>query len=174
MKTLVIHPKDKSTDFLSEIYAGKDWTVITKPSVSKSFLKQQIQEHDRIVMLGHGCDKGLFAINGKSIRMMIDSSLVYLLRDKECVCIWCNANQFVKKYELKGFHTGMIISEWEEAYAFCVYEFSNSQIEYSNQLFAKVIANHFESETIVKDVLKDYQNSDNPIIGFNRDNIFST
>lgn len=28
MKTLVIHPKDSTTDFLSEIYSDKDWTVI--------------------------------------------------------------------------------------------------------------------------------------------------
>jgi len=28
MKTLIIHPEDTSTDFLSTIYEGKDWTII--------------------------------------------------------------------------------------------------------------------------------------------------
>lgn len=58
MKTLVIHPKDITTDFLSDIYSDKDWTVINI-NVSKSFLKKQIKEHDRIVMLGHGTGEGL-------------------------------------------------------------------------------------------------------------------
>jgi hypothetical protein len=40
---------------------------------------------------------------------------VYLLRDKIGVYIWCNANVFVEKYGLKGFYTGMIISEYEES-----------------------------------------------------------
>lgn len=174
MKTLVIHPKDKSTDFLSEIYSGKDWTVITNPGISKSTLKEEIKNHDRIVMLGHGSEHGLYAMNGQSIRMMIDSSLVYLLRDKLCVCIWCNANQFVKKYQLRvQLYTGMIISEFEEAYMFGISDFKTSQLDYSNELFAKSIAKHFESSCVVDDILKDYQDIGNPIIWFNRTSIFS-
>lgn len=61
MKTLVIHPKDQTTDFLSVIYDDKDWTIINT-NVSKSYLKTQIKSHDRIVMLGHGTDKGLLRI----------------------------------------------------------------------------------------------------------------
>lgn len=38
MKTLAIHPKDITTDFLSEIYSDKDWTVITE-NISKKKLK---------------------------------------------------------------------------------------------------------------------------------------
>ena len=110
MKTLVIHPKDTTTDFLSLIYEDKDWTVITD-NISKSALKRQIKAHDRIVMLGHGMETGLIGFN----RLVIDSNLVYLLREKHCVCIWCNADKFVLKYGLKGFYTGMIISEVQEA-----------------------------------------------------------
>ena len=58
MKTLVIHPKDSTTDFLSDIYIDKEWTLITK-NVSKKILKESIKEHDRIIMLGHGTEKGL-------------------------------------------------------------------------------------------------------------------
>lgn len=83
--TLVIHPKDQTTDFLSEIYLDKNWTVINT-NTSKKFLKEQILTHDRIVMLGHGTEKGLLGYD----RYIIDSTLVYLLREKECVCIWCN------------------------------------------------------------------------------------
>ena len=27
IKTLVIHPEDETTDFLSPIYEGRDWTI---------------------------------------------------------------------------------------------------------------------------------------------------
>jgi len=52
MKTLVIHPFDVTTGFLSVIYEGKkDWTVIDT-NVSSKFLKEQIKNHNRIIMLG--------------------------------------------------------------------------------------------------------------------------
>src|SRR5690606_14597319 len=101
--------------FLSDIYLDKNYTIITT-NTSKSFLKEQIQSHDRIVMLGHGNENGLFGFD----RFVIDSNFVYLLREKICVCIWCNADVFVKKYRLKGFYTGMIISEYDEALLYCV------------------------------------------------------
>jgi len=111
MKTLVIHPKDSTTDFLKVIYSEKDWTIIDDNNISTSKLKENIKSHDRIIMLGHGSDKGLFGQN----RLIINSNLVYLLKDKNCVCIWCNADEFVKKYKLNGFYTGMIISDYDEA-----------------------------------------------------------
>lgn len=43
MKTLVIHPKDSTTDFLCEIYKDKkDWTIINS-NVAKKLLKEQIK-----------------------------------------------------------------------------------------------------------------------------------
>ena len=60
-------------------------------NTSKSFLKQQIILHDRIIMLGHGTEEGLIGFN----RFFINSSLVYLLREKICVCIWCNADGII-------------------------------------------------------------------------------
>lgn len=141
MKTLVIHPKDITTDFLSDIYSDKDWTVINI-NVSKSFLKKQIKEHDRIVMLGHGTGEGLIGFK----RLIIDSNYVYLLRDKITVCIWCNADNFVKKYNLKGFYTGMIISEMDEANCYSLYETSQANITASNILFATAIKNAIDSD----------------------------
>lgn len=143
MKTLVIHPKDQTTDFLREIYVGKDWTVIDFNPSSK-ILKEQIKKHDRIVMLGHGSEKGLFGFN----RMVIDSTLVYLLREKQCVAIWCNANVFVEKYNLKGFYTGMIISEYEEALMYCI-PADSFWIDQSNTDFSLAIKNSIESEDML-------------------------
>ena len=67
-----------------------------------------VNDHDRIVMMGHGYPHGLFY-------SYIDSKLVYLLKEKECVCIWCNSDQFVNRYKFTGFFTGMFISEVREA-----------------------------------------------------------
>jgi len=165
MKTLIIHPKDSTTDFLTEIYSDKDWTVINS-NVSSKFLKEQIKLHDRIVMLGHGTEQGLIGFN----KFVINSSLVYLLREKYCVCIWCNADLFVKKYDLKGFYTGMIVSEFEEALMYGLpigFEF----IKESNIDFANAIKNSIDSENFLDDVKKLYEGN-SAIVEFNRKNLY--
>jgi hypothetical protein len=58
MKTLVIHPKDETTEFLSKIYADKDWKVMSS-KLTKADLTKQIVVHDRIVMMWNGGKMGL-------------------------------------------------------------------------------------------------------------------
>ena len=54
MSTLIIHPDDSSTTFLERVYAPiEDKTVITG-GYSKREVSQMIQEHDRVMMMGHG------------------------------------------------------------------------------------------------------------------------
>lgn len=167
MKTLVIHPEDNSTDFLSIIYEDKNWTVINK-NVSKSELKKQIKNHDRIVILGHGSEDGLYGFG----HFVIDSNFVYLLREKQCVCIWCNADVFVKKYDLKGFYTGMIISEFEEAMMYCLYEISFKDIEQSSILFSNAIKQTIDSPQMLSEAQLLYKSDTNKIIMFNQENLY--
>jgi hypothetical protein len=167
MKTLVIHPKDTTTDFLSDIYKDKDWTVITE-NISKSQLKLEIIHHDRIVMLGHGCEDGLYDL--KHNRFVISSELVYLLRPKNCVGVWCNADKFFEKYKLSGFYTGMIISEVDEAYLYGICECFDV-IEQSNKLFAYAIKESIDLTDIVDNVKQIYV-GDNEIISFNKNNLY--
>jgi hypothetical protein len=35
--------------------------------------------------------------------------------DNKLVFIWCNADQFMKRHQLRGFYSGMFISEVQEA-----------------------------------------------------------
>lgn len=168
MKTLVIHPKDPTTDFLSDIYSDKDWTIITSPK-SKSELKRTIKEHDRIVMLGHGTENGLYDLLNK--RLVIDSSWVQFLREKQCVCIWCNANIFVEKYKLKGFYTGMIVSDLDEAYYFSLNTNWDMIIE-SNILFASSIKDAIDSDDMLNIVKSKYDIIGNDIIDYNKYNLF--
>jgi len=165
MKTLVIHPKDLTTDFLSEIYSDKNWTVVNT-NISKKFLKEQIKSHDRIVMLGHGTEAGLIGFN----KIMIDSTWVYLLREKICVCIWCNADVFVKKYDLKGFYTGMIISEYEEALIYGV-NTNFHWINESNTDFALAIKKSIDEENML-DKAKLLYEGNSPVVEFNRNNLY--
>ncbi|MCK9416528.1 hypothetical protein M0Q97_07725 [Candidatus Dojkabacteria bacterium] len=167
MKTLVIHPRDTTTDFLSDIYKDKDWTVITE-NISKSQLKLKIIHHDRIVMLGHGNKDGLYYF--KHNRFIVSSELVYLLRSKICVGIWCNADKFFEKYKLSGFNTGMIISEIDEAYQYGV-RGSFDIIEQSNKLFAYAIKESIDLTNIVDNVKQIYV-GDNEIISFNKNNLY--
>lgn len=165
MTTLVIHPDDPTTDFLSVIYADKDWTVI-RHNVSKTDLKIAINAHDRIIMLGHGNNYGMFGFG----RFVIDSRWVYLLRHKAVVCIWCNADLFVRKYALKGLYTGMIVSDYMEANLYCVQD-KGTDIDDSNKLFAKAMSSAVDGASL-NDVLSIYNDPDNYVINFNRQNIY--
>lgn len=166
MKTLVIHPKDESTSFLSKIYEGKSWTLLPD-NASKSFIRKQIILHERIIMLGHGSENGLIGFG----RFVIDSGFVQFLRGKIILAIWCHSNIFVEKYGLKGNYTGMIISEQEEAVQYFI-RATNKEIEESNILFATSIRDSLKEIDFVKRVLETYKGSSD-IIAFNRLNIHS-
>lgn len=115
MKTLVIHPDDRSTDFLKPIYQSiPNKTVITRGSMEE--VRKLIKQHGRILMMGHGSPSGLFSLGlFKSPLHVIGEREVELLRGKKCVFIWCHADQFVERFKLKGLYSGMFISEVGEA-----------------------------------------------------------
>lgn len=168
MGTLVIHPDDRSTDFLSAIYEGKDWTVM-RHYVSSNEIKDAIKAHDRIIMMGHGSDEGLY---GKYGGLLITSELVYLLREKYCVCIWCYAKEFFEKYKLKGKYTDMIISELEEANYMNVATANASHILQSNNLFALTMRDFVNDEITLGEAIEQYKDDTNPVIEYNRVRIF--
>ena len=169
MKTLVIHPKENSTDFLSHIYKDKDFTVVND-NIGNSKKRKLLKEHDRIIMLGHGTKDGLFGHK----KFMIDSNDVATLREKEVVAIWCNADEFVKKYGLKGFYSGMFISEIDEAYYEGVYGLTVDEIEKSNNDFAKILGKHLDSKNTLKKVKEEYKNDDSSVVIFNSQRLYSS
>jgi len=168
MKTLVIHPFDHTTQFLSKIYVGKDWTIIST-NISRSALRKQIKDHDRIVMLGHGTEEGLIGFD----KRFIDSRWVQQLREKEIVAIWCNADKFVEKYGLNGFYTGMIISEYEEALMYCVTT-GSTDIDESNRIFADAIHEAIDHPNMLSKAQDMYVAGSigNNVIDFNKSNLY--
>lgn len=171
MKTLVIHPFDISTQFLSAIYEGKldndDWLILTE-EYSRRSIKEEIKKHDRIIMMGHGDDRGLFGHG----HYVINKQNVYYLKQKQCVFIWCNADVFVSKYHLTGLYTGMIISEWEEAIMYCIRVANSEFITTSNNFFANTIGIHLDKPDRLDLIRETYTSENNPIIQFNNKNIY--
>lgn len=141
MKTLIIHPDDRSTDFLRPIYQNiPSATVITK-NITAETLMNVIRSNDQIIMMGHGSPNGLFNVSsiGRSL-FAIGKEHIDLLRDKKNIFIWCNADQFVRDHNLPGLSTGMFISEVSEA-NYCGVLTEQAQVDTSNNLFAEVLGN---------------------------------
>ncbi len=120
---LVIHPKDKTTAMLSALYDGLEAQVVDgyRSTKEMGLLLHHVSTQKRIMLLGHGSDKGLFfrADDSKDEfdKIIVGHSHAYHLRKHggNIVAIWCNADQFARAEGLHGLFTGMIVSELNEA-----------------------------------------------------------
>ena len=143
MKTLVIHPKDKSTDFLKPIYGGLDDVTLVTGGWSQDQILEAIQTHDQVMMMGHGSPSGLFAVGQFPIERpyfgyVIGADMVELLSQKDNnIFVWCNADRFVERHGLKGFYSGMFVSEVGEAFYCGVKAFDQASVDESNDTFAR-------------------------------------
>lgn len=178
MKTLIVHPKDRTTTFLEVVYKSiKNKTVITG-GVDKDELRKLIKEHDRVMMMGHGSPSGLFSIGQfKSSGLIIDYTLVDLLSQKDNnVFIWCNADRFVNHHKLKGFYSGMFISEVGEAYICGVKEVSQKIVDESNYGFCEILSEHImENQSVIYDeVMTKYGliAESNPVAKYNHQRLY--
>jgi hypothetical protein len=141
MKNLIIHPADVSTDFLKPIYANVSDAIILNGGATKDQVKELMVQHDRIIMLGHGSPFGLFSVgqfvgnNG----YIVDSTMVDVLKNVECISIWCNADQFMNRHELYGFYSGMFISEVGEAHYCGLPGTPQETVTTSNNYFAQLL-----------------------------------
>ncbi len=174
MKTLIVHPADPTTAFLSRIYAHlKDKTVI-KGDVSKSVIRDQIEVHDRVLLLGHGSPYGLLS-RGQfpdAGLYIVDDSMVSVLKNKlNCIFIWCYADQFVSRHRLSGLCTGMFISELGEADYWRFDGIQQDLIDQSNELFSSIISQHINEPLglLYNKLLIKYEllANNNPIVQFN-------
>ena len=148
MNTLIIHPEEEdfSTSFLKQIYKDIPCCRVITKYLPKDELIDAILEAQNVLLLGHGDKNGLFS-NSKYI---IDSDLGKLLEYKNCLLIWCHANDFVtnNKLNFNGVASGMNISEISELiYLDESFEFVEDieaykpMIEESNNAFATILGN---------------------------------
>mgnify|MGYP003352499919 CR=1 FL=1 len=159
MTTLIIHPDDRSTTFLKDIYQHlEDATVVTK-NISQHTLHELIRSHDQIVMLGHGSPYGLFNVarigDGG---FTIGTSEAPLLKDKQCIFIWCHADQYVRKHGLKGLSSGMFISEVGEALYCGLPATPQEEVDESNFGFVNIIGKYINEpkDLIYENVMTEY------------------
>lgn len=146
MKTLVIHPLDRSTSFLSPIYSNLECKVLNGGTYTKKELIEEIESHDRIIMMGHGSPMGLFNTGSfpKMKGYVIDDTMAEVLRKKECISIWCNADRFMEFHDLKGFYSGMFISEVGEARYCRINNPTQDLVTESNETFAMIMSEHID------------------------------
>lgn len=185
-KNLVIHPDDRTTDFLDPSYADLDARVMTTQKEMFN-LRENMRQYDRIIMMGHGSPMGLMmpkiTLNGvdlidgelhKYSLHSLNSSFVDILKTKPIVAVWCNADQFVLKHDLHGFYTGMVISEMCEANYCNVHKCNTKDLEESNRLFTEALraAIKIQSPEAVKVFKEIYNNPKNEIMNYNRQRIY--
>jgi hypothetical protein len=161
MKTLIIHPKDSSTSFLDIVYHPIENKTVINGGVTKQELCELIKTHDRIMMMGHGSPFGLFSVGQfqNSNGYIIDEKIVPLLKKKtDNVFIWCNADRFVNHHKLKGFYSGMFISEVGEANYCGLHGTPQDVVDESNYGFCNIIAKYIneDTNTIHENVTKEY------------------
>jgi len=175
MNTLVIHPKDKTTDFLSLIYKDKNYDVVTDYETleDKHRLKELIYEHDKIIILGHGTPMGL--LNPRKGGYIIDDSFADFLNEREVVSIWCYSDQFFKRNNIynEQFHTGMIISETLEQLLVLGDIYLNKEQQLENMEFFSILVGECidQSPEEMKDHILENYTSEDPVTQFNRESI---
>jgi len=125
---LVIHPEDKTTTMLSALYDGLGAQVVDDFHSTKEMghLLHHVSTQERIMLLGHGSEKGLFFREDDTTdvfdKIIVGHPHAYHLRRHggNIVAVWCNADRFARAEGLHGLFTGMIVSELSEALLYSV------------------------------------------------------
>ena len=143
---LVIHPTDKTTEMLSILYEGLGARLIEADCSNKEMghLLHHTSPSERIMLLGHGSDKGLFFRKSDEEEdfdgIIVGHPQAYYLR-KHCggiIGIWCHAMEFAKKEGLHGLFSGMIISEMSEAEEYGVVTDKDSMDKTNRLMFTQL------------------------------------
>jgi 23S rRNA U2552 (ribose-2'-O)-methylase RlmE/FtsJ len=183
---LVVHPDDRTTDFLDPCYADLSARVLTSQRDMFN-LRENMRQHERIIMMGHGSPGGLMMPVGtiygvdevdgelkKYSTYNLGASFVDILKTKPIVAVWCNADKFVVPHDLHGIYTGMVISEMCEANYCNVHKCNVRDLEESNTLFTIALkeAIKLQSPDSVRVFKEIYNNPKNEIMNYNRQRFY--
>ena len=179
---LVIHPKDKTTAMLSALYDGLEAQVVTDYRTTKEMghLLHHVSTQERIMLLGHGSDKGLFfrADDSKDEfdKVIVSHSHAYHLRKHggNIVAVWCNADQFARAEGLHGLFTGMIVSELSEAQLYQV-ETTQEELDRENVKLARRLRALLDERIPLNEIPKRMLAMDDvhsPLTSFNYKNFY--
>lgn len=179
MNTLIVHPKDKSTDVFKCIYSNENHYKVINGQVYKSELCELIQSHFRTIFIGHGTSRGLsnldlFKYKGEYI---IDHHCKNVLKSSnQNIYLWCYANRFIKNNDLNGIFTGMFISDLQEAKQYNIENVKKKDIDASNVFFSQTLGSYINknNKIIYSKLISEYTlfAKDNKVAKFNVQNIF--
>lgn len=167
-QTLVLHPDDPTTDFLYKIYEGKGYDVVNDSFVGTDTVAELIQNHQRIIALGHGTPSGLLG----GVGFIIDDTHVDIHKNKDVVAVWCHANQYMEKHGINGLFSGMFISEEIEADFYGI-NASYEQIQQSNMRFANSLSKYLDDEDVLEKVKTEYNKKGDPVVEYNIARLFN-
>lgn len=145
---LVIHPKDSSTVFLKPIYENISEKTVLEKDISPKNLCELVKKSERVIGMGHGSPNGLFSVDmflgwdRLSFFAIGDEHAEFLREKDQNIYIWCHADQFVIRHDLKGFYSGMFISEVEEAVYCGLKNVVKKMVSESNRVFSEVVGEH--------------------------------
>lgn len=179
---LVIHPKDKTTAMLSALYDGLEVQVVADYRTTKEMgrLLHHVSTQERIMLLGHGSDKGLFFRKDDSKdeydKVIVSHAHAYHLRkhDGNIVAVWCNADQFARAEGLHGLFTGMIVSELNEALLYQV-ETTQEELDRENVKLARRLRALLDERIPLSEIPKRMLAMDDvqsPLTTFNYNNFY--
>ena len=101
---------------LGKVYEGLDnVTLFDSYKQRKELLEALVAapREEPILLLGHGCPNGLYDLR---YGLILDDGDAELLKDRpNLIGIWCYASSYAHAHGLKGFFSGMFISEGREA-----------------------------------------------------------
>lgn len=143
---LVIHPTDITTAVLSCLYNGTESRVIDQRMSKREIehILHHCPQRERMMLLGHGSDKGLFSRTDDRIpefdRIIVGHSHAYHLRrhNGNIIGIWCHADKFARKEGLHGLFSGMIISDKKEAEEYGIITLQNHIDGVNEVMFARL------------------------------------
>lgn len=179
---LVIHPKDKTTTMLSALYDGLEAQVIDDYRSTKEMghLLHHVSTQERIMLLGHGSDKGLFFRKDDSKdefdKIIVGHSHAYHLRKHggNIVAVWCNADLFARAEGLHGLFSGMIVSELSEAQLYKI-ETTQEELDSENVKLARRLRTLLDERIPLSEIPKRMLTMDNvhsPLTTFNYKNFY--
>ncbi len=179
---LVIHPKDRTTAMLTALYDGMPDAQLLDCTLSGKAIAHVLShtpQSERIMLLGHGCDRGLFWREDDTKdgfdRIVVGHSHAYYLRRHGgiIVAVFCNADIFAKSEGLHGLYTGMIITEMSEAALYGI-KTTQDELDRENDLFASRLRSLLDKEVPLHHIplrMKEMDDARTPLTTFNYNNI---
>jgi hypothetical protein len=132
------------------------------------------QEHDTLIMCGHGTPMGLLNPGFKGGAYLIDQSNYKKIRCNRIVAVWCHAKDFAETYGVKGFWSSMFISNSGEASMNGITSVSGKSITEQEILFCvrlnELIKNYAPMKTWIPK-LKEQADYSNEVVKFNYDGL---